>query len=544
MEDLTPYPKELIQRYRKIWLGTTIGDAFETTCRIVPGKVAVVDGERRLTFAEIREHVHSAAKAFLTLGLRPGSSVLLQIPNSAEAIYVYLALSMIGIHPVLCLPRHGQKELERFADLTKATTWIGTAKEGGIEYSSLIAAVQKRNPSLVNTIVVRSEKRSHFISLTDLIKDATQMPRLDTDLERFSPSPDDILHLAPTGGTTGLPKLVARTHNAHLCKAYYFARAAERGASDIDLIVAPINHDAPQLAHLAFMALFGSTLVFCPSPKPKTILEYLVQERVTFSLLVPTLLSDLSKEPDIENQLFSPDLKLSYAGAPASQDLIRTICRRFRCRFHSVYGMTEGVGTITRSTDSPEVVARTVGKPMCPFEEYRIVDEMGNEIPVGHEGEIVAQGPCIISGYYKSQDEDGKAFTADGFFKTGDVGKYDSKGNLIVTARKKDLIKRGAETIIPFEIEEMIAGHPKVSKVAVIGMPDERLGEKICAYVQLLPHQKMPFEELISYLKKNGASKMLLPERLEILCEFPMTPMQKIDKQALKRDILTRLTAG
>lgn len=541
MEGVRPYPKELIERYRKIWLGITIIDAFDRTCDIIPEKVAVVEGDTRLTFAQLREKVRNAALAFSKLGLGGGSPVLVQIPNYVEAIYVYFALDMIGAVPVLCLPRHGQRELERFSTLTAATTWIGPAAYEKIEYLRMMKAVREKSRSLGNLIVVRSEALSSTLSLSELMEECREDSRTDPDLSRFRPSPDDVLHLAPTGGTTGRPKLVPRTHNAHLCKAYYWARAAERGPSEVDLVVAPINHDAPQLGHLAFMALFGGTLVFCSSPKPKDILEHLEKEKITFSFMVPTLLTDLAHEPGVEDYQFSPELKLAYGGAWASADLIHKIRRRFRCRFYSIYGMTEGAGTITRRTDTPEVIAHTVGKGMCPYDQYKIVHEEDNELPLGKEGELTVRGPCIISGYYKSEEEDRAAFTQGGFLKTGDVAKMDAEGNLIITGRKKDLISRGGETIVPFEIEEMISEHPGVSSTAVVGMPDVRLGERICAYVQPRPGEIIIFEELISFLKEKGASKMLLPERLEILKEFPLTPMQKIDKQALRRDVAQKL---
>jgi non-ribosomal peptide synthetase component E (peptide arylation enzyme) len=541
MEGVRPYPKELIERYRKIWLGTTIIDAFDRSCDIIPEKVAVVEGGTKVTFAQLREKVLNAALAFSKLGLGGGSPVLVQIPNYVEAIYVYLALDMIGAVPVLCLPRHGQRELERFSTLTAATTWIGTVAYGKIEYFPMMKAVREKSRSLGNLIVVRGDASSDTLSLSELMEECGEDSRTGPDLSKFRPSPDDVLHLAPTGGTTGRPKLVPRTHNAHLCKAYYWARAAERGPGEVDLVVAPINHDAPQLGHLAFMALFGGTLVLCSSPKPRDILEHLEKEKITFSFMVPTLLTDLAHEPGVEDYQFSPELKLAYGGAWASADLIDKIRRRFRCRFYSIYGMTEGAGTITRSTDAPEVVAHTVGKGMCPYDQYKIVNEKGDELPPEKEGELTVRGPCIISGYYKSEEEDRAAFTHGSFLRTGDVGKLDAEGNLIITGRKKDLISRGGETIVPFEIEEMISEHPGVSSTAVVGMPDVRLGERICAYVQPRPGKEITFEELISFLKEKGASKMLLPERLEILEEFPLTPMQKIDKQALRKDVAQKM---
>jgi non-ribosomal peptide synthetase component E (peptide arylation enzyme) len=543
VEGVRPYPEELLERYRKIWLGTTIIDAFDRTCDIIPDKVAVVEGKTRLSFAQLREKVQKAALAFFDLGLGKGSLVLLQIPNCPEAVYVYLALDMIGAVPVLCLPRHGQRELERFGNLTGAAAWIGVARSGKIEYLPMVRKVREKCPSLQNLIVVRDEAPPGTLSLSKSMEETRPGPEKDEYLSRLRPSPDDVLHLAPTGGTSGLPKLVPKSHNAHLCKAYYWARAEERGPREVDLVVAPINHDAPQLSHLAFLALFGGTMVFSPSARARDILECLDKEKITFSFMVPTLLTDLANEPGVEEFNFSPELKLAYGGAYASTDLIHTICRRFRCRFYSIYGMTEGAGTITRSTDTPDVVAGTVGKGMCPYDQYKIVDEEDHVLAPGEEGELVTQGPSIVSGYYKSEEEDKLTFTRDGFFRTGDVGKFDPHGNLIITGRIKDIIRRGAESIIPFEIEEMISEHPKVAAASVVGMPDARLGERICVYAQLLKGEKITFKELISFLKEKGASKMLLPERLEVLEEFPLTTMQKVDKQALREDIARKLKA-
>jgi non-ribosomal peptide synthetase component E (peptide arylation enzyme) len=541
LQGVRPYPQELFESHCSVWLGITVIDAFDRTCDILPEKVAVVYGETRLTFAQLREKVQKAALVFLDLGLGKEGPVLLHIPNSVEAIYVYLALDMIGAVPVLCLPRHGQRELERFGALTESTTWIGQSRYGKIEYLPMVKAVRENCPSLRNIVVVGDEAPTGTLSLSKLTEGIQLGPRTDEHLSKSRPTPQDVLHLAPTGGTTGLPKLVPRTHNAHLCKAYYWARAQERGPKEVDLVVAPINHDAPQLSHLAFMALFGGTLVFCPLPRPRDILEYLEREKITFSFMVPTLLTDLANEPGVEEFDFSPNLKLGYGGAYASPDLIQTICRRFGCDFYSIYGMTGGAGTITRSTDSPELIANTVGKGMCPYDEYKLVDDHGNEMPSGKEGEVAFRGPSMSSGYYKSEEEDKLVFTQDGFFRTGDMGRFDPLGNLIITGRKKDIIRRGGETIIPFEIEQMISEHPKVSQTVVVGMPDARLGERICAYIQPIRGEKLSFEDLVSYLKEKGASKMLLPERIELLEELPLTPMQKVDKKALREDITRKL---
>lgn len=544
MEFVRPYPEELVQRFRKTWMGITLIDAFDRTCDIIPEKVAAVEGEKRITFAQLREMAGKAALVFLDMGIRTGAPVLYQVPNSLEALYVYLALDMIGAVPVLCLPRHGQRELERFATLTGAATWIGATHWGNIEYIPMVEAVRNRVTSLENLIVVGEEAPEGTIGLAALVqKKKWDSGSMDL-LTAYRPGPDDVLHLAPTGGTTGLPKLVPKSHNVQLSRAFYWARSAERGPDDIFLLAAPIAHDAPQITSMAFLALFGGTLVFCPSLRAEEILHYLEKEKITYCFMVPTTLSDVTNVEGLEKYTFSPHLKIGTGGAWAPPDLVRTICRRIPCTFFNTYGMTEGAGFMTRSTDSLDIIAGTVGRQQCPYDQFKIVDDEGNALPVGEEGELVGRGPCLVSGYYKSQEEDARAFTSDGFFRTGDVGRIDRAGNLTITGRKKDLIKRGAETIIPFEIEEMISEHPAVQQTAVVGMPDDRLGERICAYVQPVPGRTLTFEELIAYLEQKGASKLLLPERLEIMDAFPLTAMQKISKQALREDIARKLVSG
>jgi len=542
MEFVRPYPEELVQKCRKTWMGITLIDAFDRTCDITPEKVAVVEGEKRATFAQLREKARKAALVFLEMGIKTGAPVLFQVPNSLEALYVYLALDMIGAVPVLCLPRHGQRELERFTTLTGAATWIGSTTWGNIDYTPMVGAVREKVPSLQNLIVVQDDAPEGFISLQTLVNQE-ELDSSSVDLlKAYRPGPDDVLHLAPTGGTTGIPKLVPKTHNAQLSRAFYWARSAERGPEDIFLVAAPISHDAPQITSMAFLAMFGGTLVFCPSLRAEDILHHLEKEKITYCFMVPTILSDIASMERLEEYKFSPNLKIGTGGAWAPPDLIRTICKKIPCTFFNTYGMTEGPGFMTRSTDSIDIIATTVGSPQCPYDAFKIVDDEDKEVPQGEEGELVGQGPCVVSGYYKSEEEDKLAFTPDGFFRTGDIGKLDSAGNLIVTGRKKDLIKRGAETIIPFEIEQLISEHPAVQQTAVVGMPDERLGERICAYVQPIPGSAMAFEELIDFMKEKGASKLLLPERLEIMDAFPLTAMQKINKQALREDIAQKVT--
>jgi non-ribosomal peptide synthetase component E (peptide arylation enzyme) len=208
------------------------------------------------------------------------------------------------------------------------------------------------------------------------------------------------------------------------------------------------------------------------------------------------------------------------------------------------FGSVEGSNSMTRLDDEFETVCNTVGRKCCPYEIYKIVDKQGNELPPNKEGELVTKGPGIFTGYLKSERENKEIFTKDGFFKTGDLAVIDEFENIKITGRIKDIILRGGENISALDIETLISSHPGVEDVAVVGMPDEELGERICAYVQLIPGTKLTFDKIISFLRGIGASVLQLPERIEFVDSIPLTKVGKIDKKALQKDIRKRLGIG
>ncbi len=541
MEGVRPYTEEQMRKYRKWWLNTTINDAFDRTCDIQPDKEALVEGNQRLTFSQVRKQVERAALALLELGVQPGSFVLFQLPNWAESVPIYLGLKKIGAVPILLLPRHGQRELDRFCSLTEPLAWIGPAAYERMQYLPILEGLQKKHPSLRQILVVRDEAPPGTVAFSRLMEAARVDDNTPDYLARFSPSPDDIIHMAPTGGTTGLPKLVPKTQNKHLCKAYYFMRHLEMGHDEVPMSCLPLTHDAPHLFSLCVWTLFGGKLVLCPSTRPKDILEHVQKERVTFFFSVPTLLADILNEPELAKYDLSSLRSFLCAAAHVEPELVKAAADKLKVCVHTGYGSTEGAGCFTRRNDPLEVVATTYGRGMCAYDEYWIVDEEGKQLPQGQEGEIAVRGPSVVTGYYKSEAENSEVFTSDGFYHTGDIGKLDQWGNIMVMGRKKDIIRRGADSISPAEIEDLLVGHPKVLRAAVVGMPDKRLGERVCAYLQLKAGETAALEEIVSWLKAQGASVMMLPERLEVLDALPLSAFDKVDKKKLKENITQKL---
>jgi non-ribosomal peptide synthetase component E (peptide arylation enzyme) len=212
-----------------------------------------------------------------------------------------------------------------------------------------------------------------------------------------------------------------------------------------------------------------------------------------------------------------------------------------KCKFYNVYGSSEGPCTQTRYDDPEEVILHTVGWPVCPYDEFKLIDSDGNELPREKEGEMVARGPCIFRGYYKSEAENRETFTSDGFYRTGDIAKFDDEGRLIITGRKKDIIIRGGENISAKEVEELISGHPKVVQAAAVAMPDPILGERVCAFIKPRENENVTLEEIILYLKGKKTSVLYLPERIEVIEEMPLTNVGKVDKKRLREEIREKL---
>lgn len=540
-----PFPKELIDRYyrNKLWFGISLGEMLDRTCDIYPYKGAMVAGNARLTYGELRQWTDRAAIAFLELGIRKMDRVLLQAPNWAEFIYAYYGLYKIGAIPVFCIPRYSQREIEHFCEITEASAWVVPLQFEKIDYHSMIESIRSRKPLLKHIIVIDppSEEDPKMpegtVSFHHLLKkvDLKQYPK--DYLQAFKPDPDEICHLMPTGGTTGLPKIVPRTHNDFFCNCYYRALAGERSPHDINLIPTPLTHNMAIEVSLNPTFITGGKVVLIPSTRPKDILEAIEQEKVTMAVLAVAQVQQMIDFPELEQYDVSSLKVIATGGSRMPPETIRKIYDQFKCRFINVFGMSEGPCAQTRYQDPEEAVFHTIGWPVCPYDEFKVIDAKGNQLPRGMEGELVARGPCIFRGYYKSDDENRDAFTQDGFFRTGDIATFDPEDRIILTGRKKDIIIRGGENISAKEVEDLIRGYPKVEQVAVVGMPDPILGERACAFIKFRKGETITFEELIAYLKEKKTSVLYLPERIERIDEIPLTNVGKVDKKRLREVI-------
>ncbi len=549
LEGANPFPEEFVNRYyeKRWWLGISLGEMLGRSCDLYPHKEALVAEGVRLTYRQLKEWTDRSAIAFLGLGIKPLDRVLLQIPNWAEFVYAYYGLHKIGAIPVMCIPRFSQREVEHFIEITEAKAWIVPLKFEKIDYKPMIQTIQSRSSFLKHILLIDSSQLKGealpegMISFNDLLRqvDLNKYPK--DYLQSFKPDPDEVCHLMPTGGTTGLPKLVPRTHNDWFCNIDFRAKAWQRSPHDITLIATPITHNMAIEVSLNPTFLTGGKVVMISSTRPREILEMIQKEGVTTTILSVAQVQQIVDFPELDQYRISSLQVIATGGSYMPPEAIRKVYDQLKCKFYNVYGSSEGPCTQTRFEDPEEVILNTVGWPICPYDEFKVIDSNGYPHAPGKEGELVVRGPCIFRGYYKSEAENREAFTPDGFYRTGDIAKFDGEGRLIITGRKKDIIIRGGENISAREVEELIGGHPKVEQVAAVAMPDPILGERVCAFIKPKEGKKITFEEIISYLIEKKSSVFYLPERMEVIEEMPLTEVGKVDKKCLREKIKEKL---
>ena len=546
LEGTTPYREEDAERYIRLgwWRGLTLGDLLDRAADIHPDKEAFIDLENRLTYSQARERAGRLAVAFMRLGIEPLERVLVQLPNWTEFVPAYFALQKIGAIPVMLIDRYRQLEILQLADITGATTWIVPVRHRKVDYVPIIQDVLRQRPQIERVITVRGEvDEPGFWSLQRLIAETEPTEADLLALAARDPDARQVAHMGPTGGTTGSPKIVPRTHNSLECTVEYCAQSWGQHCEDINLIVGSIGHDLTFTKGFLGSIITMGTIVMLDSTDSQVICETIQREKVTAVIWVPTLGQRLLQYEGLDKYDLSSLKKMHSAGGAALPGLVRDVFSRLDVRFCNGYGATEGMTTITRAVDDVEVVCHTVGRPTCPCDTYKVVDLQGNVLPPETPGELLVKGPSVFTGYYRNPEEDAKVFDADGFFKTGDVAKISERGYITIVGRIKEMINRGGESISATVIEELIDRHPDVATVAVIAMPDVLMGERVCAYIKPRSGASLCLEDVIMFLRDQKASVLELPERIEFVELMPYTAAQKIDKNALRADIAKKVGA-
>ncbi|HJQ16454.1 MAG TPA: AMP-binding protein [Allosphingosinicella sp.] len=542
LEGVVRFPPDFAARYRAkgYWQDRSIADIFAEAFAEFKDRIAIIDRDRRVTYAQLDERSTRLALNLLDEGFKPLDRVVVQLPNTVEFAYLYFALQKIGCIPVMALPTHRFHEISQFIELSGATACATPDKTADFDYRELVRRIRPSSRTLRCGIVL-GEAPADYLSLTELIDRPSK--RSADELGAISIDPEDPAVFQLSGGTTGIPKLIPRSHNDYVYNSRAAAAVTGVGSDRILLNVLPLAHNLPLACPgLQGYLLHGGTVVLGNSTRAEDILALIERHRVSHIALVPTLLIRLIDDPAIAKHDLS-SLRVIQSGGQRLQPEVR---RRTKQLFPNAFvqenfGMAEGMLMFVRPDDPDEVRLETVGRPISPDDEVRLVDDDGNDVAPGEVGEFLARGPYTLRGYFGAPEYNAGAFTADGFYRSGDLMRRHPSGNYIVEGRKKDLTNRGGEKISAEEIENLILAHPAVQNVACVPMPDRVLGERMCACVIVRSDAALTFEQLVAFLKQQEIAKHKLPERLELMDEFPLSPFGKVSKKNLAERVALKL---
>jgi len=534
LEGFVPFPADRAASYRAAgyWTGRTLDTILTEAARRWPDRTAVVDARGdELSYAELDALANRAAAGLRELGIAPGDRVLLQLPNGCQFAVALFALLRAGAIPVMCLPGHRAAELGHFAAVSGATALLIADAASGFDYPAMARELVQEHPTLHRVIV--DGDPGPFTSWAHLCDHNPAGPPPPAD-------PASPALLLVSGGTTGTPKLIPRTHDDYVFNAMASAELCRLVADDVYLVVLSAGHNFPLACPGLLGAMtVGATTVFGTDPSPEAAFAAIARHGVTVTALVPPLAKLWAQACDWE-PVTPKSLRLLQVGGarlePRDARLLRTALTP---GLQQVFGMAEGLLNYTRLDDPPDVVDHTQGRPLCAADELRIVDSAGAPVAPGEEGELLVRGPYTLNGYFRAERVNERCFDAEGFFRSGDLVRRRQDGYLVVTGRVKDVICRAGETIAAAELEEQILSHPAVYSAAAVPLPDPYLGEKICAAV-VFTSTPVSLAELNAHLEQRGVAVHARPDMLVEMAALPTTPIGKIDKKAIAGQVSAR----
>jgi non-ribosomal peptide synthetase component E (peptide arylation enzyme) len=531
------------------WLPLAAGELLREAARVLPDKAAIVSDEGRLSYREFDAQSERLGAALLERGLHPGDRVLFQMGTVIETAIALLACFKAGLVPVCSLPQYREIEMEALANLSGASAWLVQGDAGSFDLVAFAARMTLRCPAVRTIIVARGTRSgtgearadvqiSDFADLIQTMPLATAREALAT----VTPQPRDVLAFQLSGGTTGVPKIIPRFHGEYIGQARAWAERTGMDESLVALYALPLIHNAGQIATLFPALILRGTMVLMARMDARTWFEWIERERVTHSLSIgPIAVQAIDYPGVVDHDCSSLRLLMSFNRADLLEAHMKVPCT-------NIFGITEGVLMSSAPSDATAARWHTVGYPVCASDEVCVLVPGSEErVPAGETGELCIRGPSVTSGYFRMPAINATAFTRDGFFRTGDlVRQHSIDGRLVVSfeGRIKDNIDRGGEKFGAEAVEELISRHPAIADARVVAMPDRVYGERACAWLVVRPgHEAPSLASLGEFLTGLGLARFKLPERLEVITQFPVTRVGKVDKAALRAMIATRLEA-
>jgi cyclohexanecarboxylate-CoA ligase len=521
---------------------------FETADRY-PDRELIIDPRfGRFTYAEVARQVERLAWALSDRGLGSGDIVVLQLPNWTPFLVFHLALTAIGAVTVNIPTVFRQREVGGILELSGAKAVVVADNFRGFDFPAMAQGLATDLPDLLHVFIVESEGAGSVTvsasennpaameTYAELMSTSAATPRTRDDLLAMKPSLDDITALGFTSGTTG--GLKGAVHDSRILAAINtgFIERYELNETDRIFGCSPFGH-AVGFTHVVRMAVsVGASVVLLDYWDPNRALELIHTEGCTFMAGATPFLMDLVYHSELSKFQNLPSLRLFICGGTSvPEQLMRDAAEKLPATFVTPqWGMTECGGASACPFDAPQAKLFETDGLACGGMELKVIDTDGATVPPGVEGELMVRGPMVARGYYRLPELSKELFSADGFFRTGDQARMDEDGYIKITGRIKDLIIRGGVNIAPVDIESVLFAHPKIKNVAVVGVPDDRLGERVCAVIIPVTGKNLDIPELQDWLEKAGLAKQKWPERIETVAELPMTPSGKIQKFKLR----------
>ncbi|MYZ45036.1 (2,3-dihydroxybenzoyl)adenylate synthase [Schauerella aestuarii] len=533
------WPDDLAARYRAAghWRGETFGGWLRERAQAHPDKIAIVGGDTRWSYAELDRRANEMAAGLRASGLVAGDRVVVHLPNIPEFFEVVFGLFRAGILPVYALPAHRITEIAHFASSSEASAYVIAGRHEGYDYAELAAELQQRLPAVRQVFVARPD-RDGQTGFADLAARGRAQP-LPAEA---GPKPSDVAFLQISGGSTGLSKLIPRTHDDYIYTLRESDVICGMDAESVFLAALPIAHNYPMSSPGVLGALYaGARVVLSPSPSPEAAFPLIEREGVTMTSLVPPLLLVwLQARPNSQHDLSSLKV-MQVGGAKLAPEVARRVRPVLGITLQQVFGMAEGLVNYTRLDDPEEVIVNTQGRPISADDEVLVVDDLGQPVPEGEPGYLLTRGPYTIRGYHNNDSANARSFTEDGFYRTGDIVKRNADGYLSVQGRATDHINRAGEKISAEEIEDHLLAHPNVFDAAVVSIPDEYLGERTCAFI--IPQGEKPRgAQIKQWIRDRGLADFKVPDQVVFVDKFAETAALKISRRELRAALRARLT--
>ena len=528
------WPTDRADGYRAagVWAGQTLFDAVAATASGAADHVAVIDEADALSYGELVDRGERVAGGLRALGLARGDAVVVQLPNTIDFVVTALACFRVGVRPIMALPALRLSELGHLARTAQAAAVIVPAVWREFDHDAMAHRLAAEVDTVRTVVVTGTPRHAESIAFADLVAN---------DVDRGSqPPPSDLALFLLSGGTTGLPKLIPRTHDDYLYNARVSAEICELTSNDRYLAALPAGHNFPLgCPGILGTLLSGGTVVMAASPEPAVALAAIARHRVTITAAVPSVAQRWIDAADDFPDIRSHWRLLQVGGSRLADEIARVIEPRLGCRLQQVFGMAEGLLNFTRPTDTPQIVWTTQGRPASQHDEIRILDGAGSPVADGQIGELWTRGPYTICGYFNADAHNRTTF-ADGWYRTGDLVRSGGGGNLVVEGRSKDQINRGGEKISAEEIENVAYGLAAVEFCAAVAVPDADLGERVGLCVVLRPGTTLSLDDVRAHFDASDVARFKYPERLEFYDALPLSNVGKVDKARLRADMLER----